>query len=202
MTQHSLYQTWFAIIKRCKNPSATGWHLYGGRGIDVCDRWLSFDNFVSDMGPRPSPEHTVDRVDVDGNYAPDNCRWASRLEQAANRRNNVSFVRDGVRYVAAEVAHAYGIQCQLVAQRARKGKTFAEIVSRHHLEPGYDKRAEAVVLAAKLHNERTHCVNGHEMTPENTGRQKNGRWRYCRVCSRQATNASRHRRMAAKGLSL
>lgn len=78
-----------AVKARCLNPKQTGYANYGGAGIEICDRWLSFENFLDDMGERPTRGHTIDRLDPKGNYEPGNCRWATWPEQHSHRRTSL-----------------------------------------------------------------------------------------------------------------
>ncbi len=104
-------RVWKGIIQRCTNPKVTGFENYGGRGIGICARWReSFECFLADMGPRPSPRHSIDRYpDNDGNYEPGNCRWATRTEQARNARSNVRVEIDGISMCFSEACERFGV---------------------------------------------------------------------------------------------
>ena len=82
----SEYRTWQQLRQRCENPNNKAYNNYGGRGIKVCTRWQDFRNFFEDMGKKPGPKYSIDRIDNDGNYEPSNCRWATRHDQRINSR--------------------------------------------------------------------------------------------------------------------
>ena len=86
------YSSWISMKSRCANPRNNRYEIYGGRGITICERWLySFQNFLDDMGLKPSTKYSIDRIDSDGNYEPSNCRWATAKEQRANRRPFIDY---------------------------------------------------------------------------------------------------------------
>ncbi len=122
MTGTRIYGIWRGILKRCGNPSHKSYPLYGGRGITVHPEWAkSFEKFYSDVGDPPTPRHTLDRKDPDGNYEPGNWRWATRREQANNRRTNVFLELNGVRKTMAEWAVEREMSIAAIMQRRRRG---------------------------------------------------------------------------------
>lgn len=116
------YAVWCDMKSRCTNPNNKRYSDWGGRGIKVCDRWLnSFENFYADMGPKPTPKHSIERNDNDKDYSPDNCHWATRTEQANNKRNNVMLTFCGILKTAQEWSIVSGVPAALIRKRLRKG---------------------------------------------------------------------------------
>lgn len=116
----SIYNTWLAIVRRTTLTSDAAYPNYGGRGVTVCSRWRdSFESFRDDMGPRPSPQHTVDRIDNGKGYEPGNCRWATRTEQNRNRRDNVKIEFMGKRLCIAEWEEKLGVPPNTIGRRIR-----------------------------------------------------------------------------------
>lgn len=109
---------------RRNNPNNRGYRFYGGRGIRVCDEWDNFATFYADMGPRPSPTHSLDRIDNDGNYCKDNCRWATKTEQANNRRERQDGKRielDGESLTVLQWSRRTGLSRGAIEGRLRNG---------------------------------------------------------------------------------
>lgn len=120
-SNHDLYQIWTGIIKRCTNPRHKAYSMYGARGITVCDRWkASFEDFVSDVGDRPSPNHSIDRIDNDAGYSPDNCRWATQTEQCRNTRRNRVYEINGEEKSLVEWCAIYNAKYGRVIDRLEK----------------------------------------------------------------------------------
>lgn len=115
------YQVWNGLRERCNNPKCKDYPRYGGRGIAVCDRWDQFSNFLADVGPRPSPKHTIDRIDNEGDYEPGNVRWATVVEQANNRRSNVRLLFNGEEFTITQWARKIGLGTSTLHERLKAG---------------------------------------------------------------------------------
>jgi len=115
-----IYNSWSGIIERCYNPKSGNYNMYGAKGITMCERWRSsFENFLEDMGERPQGT-SIDRIDVYGNYCPENCRWVDAKTQARNRTNNVRYEYDGKNLTLAEWSEITGIKADTMHSRIRK----------------------------------------------------------------------------------
>lgn len=117
MARFKEWGTWQAMKQRCYNPKSIGYKWYGGRGIEVCDEWKnSFKTFIEDMGRRPFG-FSLDRIDSNGNYCKENCRWATKIQQANNTRDNRKITYQGLEYSVRELSTITGISQKLLAKR-------------------------------------------------------------------------------------
>ena len=116
------YNSWYAMLRRASaNPKSRQYSDYGGRGIEVCERWHTAANFLEDMGQKPSPEYTLERIDNNGNYCPENCRWATRKDQARNRRGLRTVTINGVTKLLVDWCEENGIPAQTAHVRIYRG---------------------------------------------------------------------------------
>lgn len=118
------YNIYYHMLHRCNNDKNQEYHRYGGRGIKVCESWLGdngFERFVEDMGERPSKEHSIDRIDNELGYSPDNCRWATRKQQQNNLSVTRRFTIDGVSKTISEWAELTGVNRETVRSRLKRG---------------------------------------------------------------------------------
>lgn len=131
------FKTWVGMIDRCSRVGRTDFARYGGRGIRVCQRWLdSFENFYADMGSRPSRKHSIDRINNDGDYEPQNCRWATPHDQRVNQRRVELLTFEGVTGTAKDLARHFGLSYTAIHQRLNLmkwsvHKTFSTPVKNH-----------------------------------------------------------------------
>lgn len=120
------YAAWASMKSRCNNPNHTSYKRYGARGIRVCERWNEFEAFLNDVGERPSPKHSLDRIDNDGNYEPCNVRWATSLEQNRNTRSNRRIEIRGETKSLSEWLAFFGRSRKTFYQRIERGMTEQE----------------------------------------------------------------------------
>lgn len=125
------YVSWMGMLRRCDCPKSIGWHNYGGAGVTVCERWKVFENFLTDMGERPGTNFSIDRYpNPSGNYERGNCRWATRSEQARNRRLTKRFSYKGENLTILEAMKATGTrnEYERILQRLKRGWDFESAV--------------------------------------------------------------------------
>lgn len=143
------YRVYKTMINRCYNEKVVKYPRYGGRGIKVCPEWLaSFETFYKDMGPRPSDDHSIERKDNDGDYCPDNCRWATRIEQANNKSNSVLF-DDGSGFLRSitEIAQLAELPRATIASRIYNKSTRVPVMSAVREPIKYEYGGEILTLA-------------------------------------------------------
>ena|GEM_PF-1982912 len=194
-TNHPYYSVWAGMKARCHNPKFRQYHRYGGRGITVCKDWLlpfgiGFANFVTDMGYRPV-KYTIERIDNDKGYYPDNCKWASRQEQSRNKSDTRIVIADGITYKACELAQISGLKTDTIIERGEHGLTYQELI-----DPKKRIFKEGLLFGGKANGVRqkskTHCPKGHEYTASNTSISKQG-WRRCKTCRRKRPDGTLYR---------
>ncbi len=124
LSRTPIYNAYYTMISRCYKETNNSYVHYGGRGIIVCDRWLnSFENFLLDMGEKPSSDHSVDRINVDGNYEPSNCKWSTTIEQENNKRNNRIVTYKGKNYTMAQLSKLLNINYSTIRNRLERNNT-------------------------------------------------------------------------------
>lgn len=128
MSKTKIYGIWSAMMSRCNNPNSGAYHNYGGRGIRVCERWHRFEDFYADMGERPQGK-SLERINNDKGYSPENCIWAEREVQARNRRDTRYLTSDGVTKSVAEWSDETGISIGTICRRLQQGWSDHEAVS-------------------------------------------------------------------------
>ena len=176
------YNTWKGMRHRCTNPNHRVYALYGGRGITVCERWAaSFQAFLDDVGRKPSPDHSLDRIDVDGNYEPGNVRWATQQDQCRNQRRNRRLMYQGQERTLAEICQMAGVEASHM---------------NYHLQQGRSADEAAAIILAKRTKPRGVCVNGHALEGDNRYVSPKGGVQ-CRACRSAARERSRAKGKAA-----
>ena len=125
----SEYNIWGNMLYRCNTESSALYNAYGGRGIRVSESWHTFEGFISDMGEKPSPEYSIDRVDVNGDYCKENCRWATKKQQSRNRTNSQYIYIEGEKMQVNDYCEMYNVSVQATKSRIRRKWSNERIIS-------------------------------------------------------------------------
>jgi hypothetical protein len=135
------HSRWWDMITRCYNKNSTSFKHYGGRGICVCDEWIqSFDKFMEDMGPPPTDKHTIDRINVNGNYCKKNCRWLTMKQQSLNRRNTKKIEYNGQNLSLSEWSEKLNFNHSVLGKRLKRGWSFEKAISTPIKNNGYKRQ--------------------------------------------------------------
>ncbi len=129
MSNTLTYKSWQTMHNRCRNPNAIQYKFYGGRGIKVCKRWYKFENFLRDVGLRKNQGYTLDRINNNKNYYPSNCKWATKIEQANNKRSNHNLTYLGKTKNATQWGKELGLKPKTILQRIYKGYNTEQALS-------------------------------------------------------------------------
>lgn len=127
-TKTKAYRIWRGMLRRCNNPKTPFYFYYGGRGIKVCKRWLEYDCFLADMG-EPGKQDTLDRIDTNGDYCPENCRWVTMQEQCNNRNSNLTIWYNGKKYTGIQFSKEFDIPYYYVCALYKKGMSGDNIIN-------------------------------------------------------------------------
>lgn len=195
--------SWNNMLDRCYRATDPYFHRYGGRGIKVCERWRGpdgFQNFVEDIGRRPSRRHSIDRRDNDGDYTPDNCRWATPREQARNRSSNRRLKVDGETKTLVEWSECSGIPSDILSKRLAIGWTEKRAVSTPVLRPTDpnvgDRFGKWTVIEPAGRRDggnkayRCRCDCGNEQIVSSYALRKRRSWR-CKPCAHRGNRNAR-----------
>lgn len=134
--KHPLGPTWAGMMSRCYDPNSTSYKSYGAKGITVAEEWHSFEQFVKDVGQKPSPEHSLDRIKGHLGYSKSNCRWATRKEQSRNTSKNKIIEYNGVSKTLIDWAEEYGMRADTLNRRLKKGWSVEDALHKPLEEPG------------------------------------------------------------------
>ena len=129
ITEEPEYSSWIGMLKRCFQPNSPGWKRYGGRGITVCQEWVhSYESFLAHVGRRPSPNHSIDRINNDGNYEPGNVKWSDSFEQMNNTKYNRFLSINGETLTISQWAQRTGKKYNTIHERLRRGWTAEDAI--------------------------------------------------------------------------